>query len=56
MATRQLLSLETFRSGFMHQLDKLMAGDLLVGPDWTSRESLKPLAYSTLADLLHHIR
>jgi transformation/transcription domain-associated protein len=56
MATRQLLTLETFRTGFMHQLDKLMTGNLLVGPEWTSKESLKPLAYSTLADLLHHIR
>lgn len=56
MATRQLLTLETFRTGFMHQLDKLMTGDLLVGSEWTSKEALTPLAYSTLADLLHHIR
>ncbi len=27
-----------------------------VGKGWTTYETLRPLAYSTLADLVHHVR
>ena len=30
--------------------------DTLLGQGWTTHESLRPLAYSTLADLVHHVR
>lgn len=55
-ATKQLLTLTFFRSGFISELDRLMTEDVLLGSGWTAQESLKPLAYSTLADLLHHVR
>ena len=28
----------------------------LLGKGWTTYETLRPLAYSTLADLVHHVR
>lgn len=37
-------------------MDKLFDEDLLLGRGWTTHESLRPLAYSTLADLVHHVR
>lgn len=37
-------------------MDKLFDEDLLLGKGWTVHESLRPLAYSTLADLVHHVR
>lgn len=30
--------------------------EVLIGTGWTTNESLRPLAYSTLADLVHHVR
>ena len=30
--------------------------ELLVGPGRQARETLRPLAYSTLADLVHHVK
>ena len=30
--------------------------NVLLGKGWTVHESLRPLAYSTLADLVHHVR
>lgn len=37
-------------------MDKLFNEDLLLGRGYTTHESLRPLAYSTLADLTHHVR
>lgn len=37
-------------------MDKLFDEDLLLGRGYTTHESLRPLAYSTLADLVHHVR
>lgn len=37
-------------------MDRLCDEDLLLGKGWTTHESLRPLAYSTLADLIHHVR
>lgn len=37
-------------------MDKLFDEDLLLGNGWTVRETLRPLAYSTIADLVHHVR
>ena len=30
--------------------------ELLVGPGRQARDTLRPLAYSTLADLVHHVK
>ena len=43
-------------SGFVPHIDQLFDEDVLIGSGWTARESLRPLAYSTLADLVHHVR
>jgi len=37
-------------------MDKLFDEDILLGRGWTVNESMRPLAYSTLADLVHHVR
>ena len=29
---------------------------MLVGSSWAAREALRPLAYSMLAELVHHLR
>lgn len=42
--------------GFVPDIDQLFDEDVLIGSGWTARESLRPLAYSTLADLVHHVR
>lgn len=37
-------------------MERLFDEDVLLGGGWTVHESLRPLAYSTLADLVHHVR
>lgn len=37
-------------------MDKLLDENTLLGKGWTTTENLKPLAYSTIADLIHHVR
>lgn len=44
------------RVRFVPFMELLFDEDVLLGRGWTSRESLRPLAYSTLADLVHHVR
>jgi transformation/transcription domain-associated protein len=55
VAIRHLLSTE-MRSFFISQVDTLLDDRVMTGTGVTSRESLRPLAVSMLADLLHHIR
>nr|CAG8553245.1 5905_t:CDS:10 [Entrophospora candida] len=55
VATRHILSTE-FRNGFINKLDILLNEKVLIGTGVTVFDTLKPLAYSMLADLLHHIR
>lgn len=38
------------------QVDRMLNEDLLVGPGRQARDTLRPLAYSTLADLVHHVK
>ena len=58
VATRHILGTE-FRTGFVRRIDFLLDDKIMIG---TSRPSsnevlaLRPLAYSTLADLIHHVR
>lgn len=41
---------------FAPHVDELFDEDVLLNKGWTTRETLRPLAYSTLADFVHHIR
>lgn len=37
-------------------MERLFDENILLGNGWTVRDTLRPLAYSTLADLVHHVR
>ncbi|TPP57986.1 Transcription-associated protein 1 [Fasciola gigantica] len=56
IAARHILSAQEIRPKFLDVLDDLMNEDILIGQGYTVRDALRPLAYSTLADLTHHIR
>lgn len=45
-----------YSTGFVPHIDQLFDEEVLIGKGWTTKESLRPLAYSTLADLVHHVR
>eukprot|EP01114_Cavostelium_apophysatum_P014185 TRINITY_DN3613_c0_g1_i5.p1 TRINITY_DN3613_c0_g1~~TRINITY_DN3613_c0_g1_i5.p1 ORF type:complete len:3612 (+),score=1106.25 TRINITY_DN3613_c0_g1_i5:200-11035(+) len=55
IATRHILATD-FRQGFVSQIDTLLDEKVIIGTGRTSHETLRPLAYSTLADLVHHVR
>lgn len=55
VATRHILSTD-FRAMFVSQIDIMLDERVLVGTGITSQEALRPLAYSMLADLVHHVR
>ncbi|CAG9853589.1 unnamed protein product [Phyllotreta striolata] len=55
IAARHILATE-LRNKFVPHMEKLFDEDVLLGRGWTTHESLRPLAYSTLADLVHHVR
>ncbi|XP_054724829.1 transformation/transcription domain-associated protein-like [Uloborus diversus] len=55
IAARHILATE-LRDKFVNSLEELFDENILIGPGWTAHESLRPLAYSTLADLVHHVR
>ncbi|XP_048245320.1 transformation/transcription domain-associated protein-like isoform X4 [Haliotis rufescens] len=55
IAARHILSTD-LRNKFVPCIDKLFDENTLIGSGWTTHESLRPLAYSTLADLVHHVR
>ncbi|GFR25610.1 hypothetical protein TNCT_594364 [Trichonephila clavata] len=55
IAARHILATE-LREKFVNCLEDLFDEKILIGTGWTAYESLRPLAYSTLADLVHHIR
>jgi len=42
--------------GFLNHIARLFDEDILIGTGWTAQETMKALAYSTLADLVHHVR
>jgi len=45
-----------FFPGFVPHMDRLLNEDILVGSGWSARETLRPLAYSTLADVTHQVK
>ncbi|XP_068621131.1 transcription-associated protein 1 isoform X2 [Battus philenor] len=55
IATRHILATD-LRLKFVPYMERLFDEDVLLGGGWTVHESLRPLAYSTLADLVHHVR
>ncbi|KAI0213607.1 Transformation/transcription domain-associated protein [Lamellibrachia satsuma] len=55
IAARHILATD-LRNRFVRYIDKLFDENVLIGTGWTTHESLRPLAYSTLADLVHHVR
>lgn len=55
VAARHIISTD-FRRGFYPQLEVLMDDDVLVGKGRSSYYQIRPLAYSTVADMIHHVR
>ncbi|XP_058799221.1 transformation/transcription domain-associated protein [Phymastichus coffea] len=55
IAARHILATE-LRTKFVPHMERLFDEEVLLGHGWTTYESLRPLAYSTLADLVHHVR
>ncbi|XP_014681160.1 PREDICTED: transformation/transcription domain-associated protein-like [Priapulus caudatus] len=55
IAARHILATH-LRVRFVQHIDRLFDENVLIGGGWTAHESLRPLAYSTLADLVHHVR
>jgi transformation/transcription domain-associated protein len=47
---------QDLRPHFLGFIDQLLDDNALLGTSRTSYETLRPLAYSTLADLIHHVR
>ncbi|XP_008557972.1 transformation/transcription domain-associated protein [Microplitis demolitor] len=55
IAARHILATD-LRIKFVPYMERLFDEQVLLGNGWTTYESLRPLAYSTLADLVHHVR
>ncbi|ODV88694.1 hypothetical protein CANCADRAFT_52791 [Tortispora caseinolytica NRRL Y-17796] len=55
VATRHFLSTDV-RTAFIPKIDILLERNVLVGDGLTVYETLRPLAYSMVADLIHHVR
>ena len=55
VATRHILATD-FRKGFFSHVDTLSDEKVLIGKGRACHQILRPLAYSTLADLVHHVR
>ena len=55
VATRHILATD-FRHGFFKHVDTMLREDVLIGNGRHAQAVLRPLAYSTVADLVHHVR
>lgn len=55
MAVRHILATE-LRQAFVAQFENLLDENLLFGVGYTSSSVMRPLVFSTIADLVHHIR
>lgn len=55
IAARHILNTD-LRLEFVPVMDKLYDENILLGRGWTTYESLRPLANSVLADVVHHVR
>ncbi|AET37560.1 histone acetyltransferase TRA1 Ecym_1325 [Eremothecium cymbalariae DBVPG len=54
-ATRHILS-TNYKKLFLAKIDLMFDQRLLIGDGFTSHETLRPLAYSTVADFIHNVR
>lgn len=55
IAARHILQTD-FRNAFVAHIDTLVDDRVLIGLGVTAHEQLRPLAYSMIADLVHHVR
>ncbi|KAK4137532.1 hypothetical protein BT67DRAFT_372977 [Trichocladium antarcticum] len=55
VAIRHIINFN-FRKIFLPKIDELLDERTLVGDGFTVHETMRPLAYSMLADLIHHVR
>ncbi|KAF2754000.1 hypothetical protein EJ05DRAFT_457386 [Pseudovirgaria hyperparasitica] len=55
VAIRHIINFN-FRTIFLHKIDELLDERTLIGDGLTVYETMRPLAYSMLADLIHHLR
>lgn len=55
VSMRHILATD-FRTFFIPKVDVLLEERVLIGTGLTAYETLRPLAYSTMADLIHHVR
>ncbi|XP_052826902.1 transformation/transcription domain-associated protein [Octopus bimaculoides] len=55
IAARHILTTD-LRNKFVPCIEKMFQENVVIGSGWTAQESHRPLAYSTLADLIHHVR
>ena len=55
VAVRHILATD-LRQAFVSQFETLLNDDLLFGTGYTSSNVMRPLVFSTIADLVHHIR
>ncbi len=55
VAIRHIINFN-FRKIFLRKIDELLDEKTLLGDGLTVYETMRPLAYSTLADLIHHVR
>jgi transformation/transcription domain-associated protein len=55
VAIRHIINFN-FRKMFLSKIDQLLDEKTLIGDGLTVYETMRPLAYSMLADLIHHVR
>ena len=55
VAIRHIINFN-YRKIFLDKLDELLDDRILIGDGLTVYETMRPLAYSMLADLIHHVR
>ncbi|KAI9798642.1 MAG: hypothetical protein M1833_004631 [Piccolia ochrophora] len=55
VAIRHIINFN-FRRVFLNQIDELLDERTLIGDGLTVYETMRPLAFSMLADLIHHVR
>ncbi|KPI41988.1 Transcription-associated protein 1 [Cyphellophora attinorum] len=55
VAIRHIINFN-YRKIFLNKIDELLDDRILIGNGLTVYESMRPLAYSMLADLIHHVR
>ena len=55
VAIRHIINFN-YRKIFLNKIDELLDERILIGDGLTVYETMRPLAYSMLADLIHHVR